>query len=218
MKKILIIFTIASASFLTSCDKDPDPVSKLVDVSYPTITLRGSPVIHIPIGGSYTDEGAILIDDITGAQSDIMATSNEVDNTTVGIYAIRYIAKNANGFLTETDRYVLVLDYTPPVGLDPNFDLSGSYLRTATGVVNNVYKVDNGLYIMDNMGGSSLAVPAYMLTPDTNTIDIPLQVSDGLELDCTSETYVPAGANPAQMKWVVDASGFGTALRTFTKQ
>ncbi len=215
MKKLIYIAILAGLS-LASCKKDPDPVSKTVTVSYPTITLKGSPIVHIAVNGSYTDAGATLIDDITGASSDITPTFNEIDATTPGIYAVRYIAKNTNGFETEAYRTVLVLDYTPPAGLDPNFDLSGAYLRAATGIINNVTKIDNGLYMMDNFGGSSAVYPAYFVTPDTTSISVPAQVAFGLNLDCSIELLNPGP--PISFSYKVAASGFGTNTRIFEKQ
>jgi hypothetical protein len=213
-----IIYIIAVGAFVFSgCDKEPDPVSQTVDVTYPTINLKGAPYVHIPIGGSYVEEGATLIDDITGASSDIMPTESEVDNTTPGVYAVRFIAANANGFRTEAIRTVLVLDHTPPTTIDPSYDISGTYIRANFGIPVTLYKMASGLYIIDNFGGSTLIIPAYVLTPDSNSIDVPAQTSfGGFELDCINETWDPGP--PATFSWVVQASGFGTATRTFIKQ
>ncbi|MFM2206773.1 MAG: hypothetical protein RL213_748 [Bacteroidota bacterium] len=212
-RNISLIFAVAVLAI--GCNKDPDPVSKVVDVTYPTITLKGPAIVHIPVNGTFTDDGATLTDDVTGAVSDISATVNEIDATTEGIYAVRYIASNANGFKTEVVRTVLVKDYTPPANLDPNFDISGTWVRT-NGIVNNVVKIDNGLYVMDNFAGSTAVYPAYMVTPDTTSFDIPEQTAFGLHLECTNETIL--SSNPFTVKYIVSASGFGTQFRTFIKQ
>src|SRR5687767_1180245 len=216
MKKPIIYILLIVATVFAGCKKDPDTVSTVVNVSYPTINLKGAAYVHIPIGGSYVEEGATLIDDITGASTEIMPTSSEVDNTTPGLYAVRFIAANANGFKTEVIRTILVLDYTPPSTLDPNHDISGTYTRTANGIQVTLYRMNTGLYIIDNFGGSTLIIPAYILMPDSNTIDVPLQRSlDGFELDCTGETFDPNA--PITFSYVVEAAGFGTAVRTFVK-
>lgn len=216
MRKSIIIILMAVASF-SACKKDPAVVSTVVTVSYPTVTLNGADFIHIPVGGTFVDQGATLIDDITGASSQVSATESELDVTTPGLYAVKYIAANANGFRTQATRGVLVLDYTPPVGLDPAFDISGDYLRAATGVVAKLIRMDNGLYIFDHVGGST-AVPVYMLTPDTTSIDVPLQTTyNGLSVECTNEVLT-TNPPPITFRYKVAASGFGTSTRTFVKQ
>lgn len=195
------------------CKKDPDTVSSVVTVSYPTINLKGPAYVHIPVGGSYTEEGATLIDDITGASTDISPTSSEVDNTTPGIYAVTFEAGNSNGFKTTVTRTVLVLDWVPPVTIDPGYDISGPYHRT-NGIPVNLIKMETGLYIADNFAGSSLVYPAYLTTPDSSTIDVPPQTSfGGFALDCLNETF--DGNAPITFSYVVDAAGFGTSVRTF---
>jgi len=215
MKKISIILFL-TVFVISSCKKEPDAVSKIVTVSYPTINLIGPAYIHISVGTPYTDQGATLIDDITGASSSISAVSNEVNVNVPGLYAVTYSAANSNGFKTTATRTVLVLDYTPPAGLDPNYDISGLYQRT-NGIFVNLIKMDNGLYIIDNFAGSSLVYPAYLLTPDTTSIDIPAQTTfGGFPIDVTGETF--SSGPPITFAYHVMADGFGTGLRTFIHQ
>lgn len=213
MKKINILILFAIVLF-AGCKKDPEVVSKVVPVTYPTINLIGDEFVWIPIGGSYTDQGATLIDDISGASSSIAATSNDVDNTQPGIYSVVFEAANANGFKTTVERKILVLDYTPAVGL--TLDLSGLWLRT-NGIPVNYIQMAPGLYILDNFAGSSLVLPAYLITPDNSTIDIPSQRTIGGEIiDCLNETL---DTNvPYQITYVVDNPNFGTSTRVFNKQ
>ena len=215
-KSIILILLIAAITY--SCKKDPDVVSTVVNVTYPSIELIGPEYVLVPVGGTYVEQGATLTDDITGAVTTLTEpTSSELDLNTPGLYAIRYVAANANGFRTEVIRGVLVLNYTPPAGLDPNFDISGDYLRAATGVVSKVIKLDNGLYIMDHVGGST-PVPVYMVTPDTMSLDVPLQFTyDGFEVECINEVLI-TDPPPITFKYNVVAAGFGTGLRTFVKQ
>jgi hypothetical protein len=220
MKKLVILFSVVAVAF-TACENDnaPNPEvttsSKVVTVSYPTITLNGNEFVHIPVGGTFVDSGATLIDDVTGAVSQITATSSELDNTTPGLYAVLYEAKNANGFLTTATRTVLVLDYTPPATLDPNFNIEGYYLRAATGVLCHIVRMDNGLYINDHIGGST-PVPGYFVMPDTVSFDIPPQVTSGLQLSGNSEVFNPGP--PITLQYKLAASGFGTGNRIFVKQ
>jgi len=214
MKKISIIL-IVFTTIIAGCDKDPDPVSTVVTVTYPGITLNGEKFIHLPVNGTYVEEGAVLTDDITGAQSNITATSSDLDVTTEGMYKVSYVAANSNGFKTEEIRTILVLDYTPPPGLDPNYDISGQYVRTSNGVEVTLAKVNNGLYIIDRVGGST-AVPAYILTPDETSIDVPAQTSfDGFPLDVINETFT--SGPPIVFSYRISAENFGTGVRTFEK-
>jgi hypothetical protein len=209
--------------FNSGCKKETTlGVSKVVDVSFPSIELKGDPAVLVAKGGTYTDAGAILTDDISGAKSDIQPTENPVNTAEEGLYTVTYTAANSTGFETTVQRHVLVMDYTPPGGLDPNIDLSGTYVRTANGAENHVYKVATGLYVMDNVGGvlppSAAVLPVYMMMTSDSTISIPEQpVPNGYEsLDATDET-VDLGP-PITLKYRVVNPGFGTSIRTFVKQ
>ncbi len=216
MKKLYILI-LSIVFILNSCKKDPDVVSKVVEVTYPTINVNGSEIIHLPINGTYTELGATLIDDVSGAQSQIQPISNEIDVTTQGMYKVTYEAANANGFKTQAVRNVLVLDYTPPAGLDPNFDISGNYLRAVTGVIAKLVKLDNGLYVSDHIGGTS-AIAAYIVTPDTMSIDLPVQVVYGELLEGINETFNNSNPAATTFSYKIVAESFGTSTRTFVKQ
>ena len=214
---IPVLSLTAALLLFTSCKKeDTAEVSKTVAVSYPTITLEGDEYIHLPVGGVFTDDGATLVDDITGASSHITATENNIDPSAPGVYAVKYSASNSNGFTTEVIRTVLVLNYTVPSGLDPTLNLAGTYERQENGILVNVIRMDTGLYIIDNFGGSGTVYPAYMTTPTSTTIDVPAQVTfDAFAIDCAGETLE---LSPDTMFYYsVDAAGFGTAVRHFLK-
>jgi hypothetical protein len=213
-KSAALIFLLGV--MLSACKKEPATVSKVVTVTHPTINLTGPAYVHLSVGEAYSDPGATLIDDVTGNSSTISATSSDLDVNTTGMYSITFEAANANGFKTTAVRTILVLNYTPPAALDSNFDISGLYQRT-NGIYVNLYKMDNGLYIIDNFAGSTLVFPAYLLTPDTTSIDIPAQISlGGFALDVNSETF--SNTPPTTFSYRVDAAGFGTGVRTFIKQ
>jgi Domain of unknown function (DUF5011) len=216
MKKLFILI-LATGFVISSCNKDHEVVSTVVEVTYPTINVNGSEFIHLPINGTYTELGATLIDDISGAQSQIQPVANDLDVTTQGIYSVTYEAANTNGFRTEVKRKILVLDYTAPVGLDPNFDISGNYLRAATGVIARLIKLDNGLYISDHIGGTS-AIAGYIVTPDTTSIDLPAQYTDGELLEGINETFDNSDPAHTTFSYKIIAETFGTSTRTFVKQ
>ena len=203
----------------TGCEKDPDPVSEVKDVTFPTIELKGPQAVQIPVGGTYDDEGATLTDDITGEVSDVTSTSTNLDPSTPGLYEMTYESQNANGFRTSVVRYVVVLDYTPAPDL--TIDLSGPWLREATGVSAIWNKAATGLYVIQAVGGVS-QTPAYIIQTSDSTVDIPVQ------------TIFETGVGPLEMEGVAEdlniapgdttvtytllAEGFGAAPRTFVKQ
>jgi len=218
--KIYFILTAVTAVMLlvAGCKKAEDQYpSKTVPVTYPGIVLKGDSVVSITVGTPYTDAGATLIDDISGAQSDIEATENDVDVNTPGLYMVTYQASNANGFTTIKQRPVAVTD------VSATWDLSGNYQRTANSVDVGVTKIANGLYIIDNVGGvdpssPQFIFPVYMAQLDDVTITIPAQViADGTVLDCLDEE-LSAMPGDTSFTYVVDNVSFGTAPRTFAKQ
>ena len=56
--------------------------------------------------GTYTDAGATLTDDVTGATSDIGPTTSDVNTAEAGLYLVTYSAANGNGLKLRL-RYVL---------------------------------------------------------------------------------------------------------------
>lgn len=211
MKKLLIIFFLATVA-MTGCKKDKDTVSKTVDVSYPTINLKGDKYISIPVGGSYTDEGATGIDDISGAQTDIMAESSTLDASTPGLYYMSYSAKNANGYITHVGRYIAVTDYADDIPLE------GIYERTTNGITVNLTRVAKGLYMTDDMGGAGLPDAGYFAVIDDSTIDFGPQLSESLGTEISgSGGSLSVTATDTSYSYALDAPGYGTQSRTFVK-
>jgi len=94
----LSIFILAAGILFVGCKKeDTANVSKEVVVSYPAITLKGDEVVVLPVGGTYNDAGATLVDDVTGQSSDIGPTTSDVNTAEAGLYLVNYSAANGNG-------------------------------------------------------------------------------------------------------------------------
>ena len=216
MKKSIIILSLITIAFAGCKKDDPDAVSKIVDVSYPIIVLNGEQVVSQPVGtGTYTDPGATGTDDITGATSALSPVVNTVDLTTPGFYSVKYTMKNANGYITNQIRLVLV---TP---VDPSVDLSGTYARTSNGQTVTVTKRGTGLYTTDNVGGvpgdPSYVFDVYFGQISDTEIQVPPQPNPlGGEVYCDEGT-LDLNA-PITYSYIVHGSGFGTATRTFEKQ
>lgn len=160
--KLIKIYLIALTCILASCQKEStDNISKVVKVSYPTINLKGpaaDSIVFVPVGGSYSESGATLIDDISGASSDLPAGSNDIDLSTPGVYTVLYTAANANGFETTKARVVVV--YNPAVSPE---DFTGSYAHN-NGRVVSVTQLSPRLFMCDDLYGTfSIPIPLYFV-------------------------------------------------------
>lgn len=218
MKQHLKPLTYAGVAALllatAACKKD-DTDNVSVVRTYPLITLNGPTVSIVQVGSSYTDPGVTAT---LGGQAQTPRVTGSVNTAAQGVYTIRYSARNPEGDSVFTLRSVAVIDTNQALP-----DLSGSYVRTATGGISMVTKVRKGLYITDNLGAvpapSASIFPAYFVQTSPTTIDAPIQMVPGLGVaDFDSESLTLSGNTVVNFKWAVYAQGFGTAVRTFQKQ
>jgi len=195
---------------LTSCKKDTtDNVSKIVKVSFPEITLNGNALVVVAVGAAYTDAGAKLKDDISGAITDIQPTENNVNTAQPGLYVVTYSASNSNGFETSAKRLVAVTSVNNPI------NRAGTYLRTATGINCYITKIANGVYKLQNPGGAGIGVNTfvYMVETATNVYVAPPQPTDFGEMSVINISF-----NATGVTWNVLNPSYGTGTRTFLKQ
>jgi len=195
---------------LTSCKKDTtDNVSKIVKVSFPEITLNGNALVVVAVGAAYTDAGAKLKDDISGAVTDIQPTENNVNTAQPGLYVVTYSASNSNGFETSAKRLVAVTSVNNPI------NRAGTYLRTATGINCYITKIANGVYKLQNPGGAGIGVNTfvYMVETATNVYVAPPQPTDFGEMSVINISF-----NATGVTWNVLNPSYGTGTRTFLKQ
>lgn len=206
--KLLLLASVVMV-LAVSCSKTTDDVSKIVDVSFPTIDLNGPEIVRLNVGATYTDQGAELTDDITGATSDIDPVSDNVNTAQPGLYFVQYSASNANGFTTNAVRFVAVTNVTGGV------DISGTYTRTATGIPAIITKVAEGVYKVQNPGGAAagLNTVVYFVETSPGVFIAPPQPTPADGIMAVNEIVItPTGAS-----WKVDNPGYGTATRTFTR-
>jgi hypothetical protein len=195
---------------MIGCKKDTtDTVSRTVKVSYPEITLNGSEIVIVAVGASYTDAGAKLKDDITGAISDIQPSSANVNTATPGLYLVTYSASNSNGFETTATRLVAVTSVNNPI------DRTGTYLRTATGVNCFITRIAPGVYKLQNPPGfaGSPNTIIYMVETAPNVYTAPSQPTDFGNMAVININFTATGVT-----WNIVNPGFGTGTRTFIKQ
>lgn len=215
MKIISIIFSLFLMSVLFSCNKTdfnypPGTVGKSKIVYFPSVTIKGDRLVIINQGSTFTDPGVDALLNGTAVQ---FTTTGNVDANTPGIYDLAYSAMNPEGYSASDWRTVVV------IGNDVSSnDFSGVYLRPATGITSTWSKIKDGVYSVENPGGSSGVGKTVIAVNYTGTkIAIPHQVSpDFGEVSSSNETY---NLNmPPTYSWVFHAGGYGTALRTFVKQ
>jgi hypothetical protein len=220
MKKVILASVVTLAAVIYGCKKEPETVSNVVNISYPSIVLNGPAFVSQPVGtGTYVDAGATGTDDITGASSSLSPTSNTVDLTQAGFYTVVYSMSNANGFITNVTRFVLV------TGVPAADDWSGLWQRNAA--VNrpvNVAKLGTGLYSVDNIGGFILpdqapAYAAYIGFVNDSTIAIPSQISpsDGVTRIAGDEGLFYITATDTIMQWKLVEGPFLDNTRVFYK-
>lgn len=209
LNKLLLILALP-ALLIAGCKKDTsDNVSKTVKVSFPEITLKGDALVIVPVGGSYSDAGAKLKDDISGAITDIQPTTNPVNTAQPGIYVVSFVAFNANGFETSATRLVAV---SKAFG---TANRQGTYRRTATGINCFITKLADGVYEVKNPGGAGVSpnTIVYMAETASNVFVCPPQPTDFGTMSVININFTATGAT-----WNVLNPDFGTGTRTFIKQ
>ena len=207
---ITVQWLIAILLLAVSCKKETtDDVSTVVKVSYPSIELTGDPFQIVPLGGTYTEEGATLTDDVTGETSTIQPTSGTVNTSEPGLYVLNYAASNANGFETVASRVIAV------PGTSSGLNWSGNYLRPQTGITATVTRLQDGVYEVLNPGGAGVGTGTivYFVEVAPNEFVAPPQPTDAGTMEVTDIEFTESGAS-----WRVLNALYGTAIRNFIKQ
>jgi hypothetical protein len=218
MRLKIFLSTILVIGLLSACNKDDDfnypagTVGSSRITYFPILTLKGASIVAIPTGGTYTELGVTAKEGTTDIP---FTTSGTVNTATPGVYTLTYTAVNKDGFSASVKRTVAV--YTTDAGAAAQ-DLSGTYLRAATGASAVWTKVAPGVYSVFNPGGAvGNGLIAVAFNPTGNTIFIPSQTTnDGNTTSSSNEVYSPGP--PATYTWKINNPGFGTGLRTFVKQ
>ena len=203
---------------MLSCNKDPDfnypegtvGISRIT--YFPIMTLKGSSIVLVQKGGTYTEAGVTAK---VGSADVQYTTSGAVNVNTPGVYTLTYTAKNADGFSASARRTVVV--YDTDAGAAAN-DLSGSYLRASTGQLAKWTKLGPGVYQIDNPGGAvGVNLQVIAVNPTGFTVSIPSQISsDGNTSSSSNFTYV--NGTPPSYTLIFLNPGYGTGVRSFVKQ
>lgn len=218
MKKIIIAgFCLLAVSI--GCKKE-DNVSKVVNVSYPTLSIPGGIYYSINTGGSLPAINGSSYDSVLKESYPLkIEGAEDIDNQTPGLYIVQATATNKNGYKSFQNVYVAVTN------IPAAYDLSGQYKRAATGGIATVQEVANGLYVTNNVGGVVVASNPDLIFPvlfvhlrDT-VIDLPAQVTPVGTIEAVEEKLVYAPDTTYQYRLSRGGTAFGTtATRVFVKQ
>lgn len=123
IKKYITIFIILLTGYSCNIIIDKDTTDEISSVSIkPVVELIGSPIMSLPVGSTYTEEGlnALVGDSIV----DYQIISGNVNPNAEGFYVVTYKAENQFGWATYAYRSVLVYSGSPY-----NTDIAGNYIK-----------------------------------------------------------------------------------------
>jgi Domain of unknown function (DUF5011) len=218
MKYFKILIPLLSLLSVMSCaeketfNNTQDKVGVSRVIYFPIVSLKGERYVFVAAGSAYTEEG---VNAKVGDADVPFTTQGTVNTATPGVYTLTYTAANSDGFTSSVVRTVAV--YSTDASAATN-DFSGSYARSTNGSIAVWTKVAPGVYSVFNPGGApgtNLTVVVFNATGSTIKIP-PQQTNDGNITTSAEEVYTPG--SPAKYVWKIVNPGYGTALRTFTKQ
>jgi hypothetical protein len=157
MKKLHYIFILASLLLTFSCKEDLTSEGVSKETTHVAFELTDGPFLTIPKGKAYVDPGIKATQGTTDLTSTVKV-KGAVDGMNAGLYTLTYSAANSDGFITSTERTVIVYDPAAPA-----IDLSGDYsssvkrvdpARSFTDLKVSIEKLAPGFfYISDFIGG-----------------------------------------------------------------
>ena len=157
MKKYISVILAAALMFSAmSCKKQSAGVTRIT--YYPTITLEGDAII-IKVGESYTDPGfsaSMNGENIT----DKVTVTDDIDNTTPGIYHIYYSTTNEDGISSAAVRTVFV---TNPGHFDNVYLSACGWNPTPTyrNLPILIEEIQSGIYLIEDLCGGFYCYGRY---------------------------------------------------------
>ncbi|MHC5004283.1 MAG: HYR domain-containing protein, partial [Planctomycetota bacterium] len=109
----------ATVVTLTATDDSGNQATCMVTVTVedqtaPEIVLLGDNPVYIPLGGVFTDPGALATDNCDGDLTGDIVVTGSVDTGTVGSYSLTYEVEDAAGNTNAAKRDVFVVSDAPP--------------------------------------------------------------------------------------------------------
>jgi hypothetical protein len=86
----------------------------VLDKTPPEIILIGDSPLVVECGTEFVDPGAQALDNCEGDVTELMTTVGSVDASEPNVYRVFYHAEDSNGFGSDKEREVHVVDTTPP--------------------------------------------------------------------------------------------------------
>ena len=127
-KNIFYLMMVALVAMaFTSCDKDSENKSSIVD--YPKITILGDVFYISPQGNAYVDPGCTVTYQGKDYTSNVVVSGLEdIDINTAGLYYVTYSAVSPDGYAWSETRTVAVCDPSITTDLSGSWTLqTGSY-------------------------------------------------------------------------------------------
>lgn len=213
MKNIKYLFAALAVISISSCEKAEDQYpSEVKEVSAPTITLIGDPVVILNVGDTYNDQGATYYDSLYLDNGSI-STDTEISTDEEGFFIVTYTATNKFGFEGSGTRLIAVT--SAPDALD----VSGTYDHAQRGGFSEVTKIGRGVFQTSNIsGGTGTIEPAYFMFTGDSSMIMPVQfliVSrvPGEFIDPQYD-FTP----PGSYTYEIAAAGYGPGPRLFEKR
>lgn len=211
MKKLRVSapYLLGMIMLLASCEST-DTANVSFVTTYPVIELEGDEIMVLGLGSDYTEPGAMAT---VGEEEIALETEGTVDPDTPGVYPVNYTASNSDGYSRTATRQVVI--YDPETDA---VDLSGSYIRAATGVTVTVTKIGPSTYHINDAGGlGEIFLDVTFVHTQGDELVVPRQVapSSGITVSSIPGTGTITDTG---FQWQLNASStYGTALRVFTK-
>ena len=218
MKKIFIGVALLTL-IVSACKKKENNPSMVVTASFPKVSIVGSPYFSIQVGGALPNITATAYDSFYAEKENVIIDQSTLDNTTPGLYSVTISAKNRYGFIGYNSVYIAVTN------VSDSLNLTGYYFRSLNpSRVTFITKLARGLFMTSNVGGvdttaatSSTLVPAIFAVTSDSTLSFGSQLTSVGTLTSSQEKLTLAPADTT-LNYAISLQGFGSSVRTFTKQ
>lgn len=241
--KILFLFTLAACGMFvfSACTEEPEIDSKAQVVNLPFIHEKLMQDAYVYGLGQATLEAdlpnivAVAVDTVYGfeggrggktGKDTINITKSEVIGgfpvlNDIGGYSISFEKTNLGGYKVTTGTNIVIAGAIPNPGPTA---MEGTYKRTSNGVLIQIKKVFDGVYVIDNPGGAGVPPFPYLLYNVKNAVGgdslaFPVQtnpcggglmlVAPSAPVSQTADTYRKnfppeiAATSPLTFKWKV---------------
>lgn len=167
--RILFIAALVTMSFLSSCDKDTEGVSKVT--TYPAFTLTGGPFVNLLVNPTtpFVDPGVTAK---IGTKDYPIETKGTVDLSKPGLYQLYYSSKSDEGYPTSTDRKILVTTQLITDKYAGNYDLVSTAGAVKGSSAVKLMTQYLGWYSVTNMWWQSSAVPGEIVDFGGGTLSV----------------------------------------------